>query len=85
MEANSNEVLPLCAKCGKPVPVTNNVLTILRLCGDSCIGQKDCHMDPVQSGSSLCPGARDVVRNLSSDQLRRLLAKMRNITSSNDV
>lgn len=74
MESQRKENLPLCAKCGKYVPPTNNILTLYRLRGDSCVGRKDCHMDPVQHGLDSCPGGRDlVVRDFQSEELRRLI------------
>lgn len=83
METKSTEDLPLCAKCGKPVSPRNNVLTIFHLRGDSCFGKKPCHMDPVRNGSISCPGGSDLVRDIRSEQLRRLLEKMRTLPSIN--
>lgn len=82
MEAKSNEGLPLCAKCGKPVSPRNNVLTVFLLRGDSCFGKQPCHMDPVSNGSISCPGGSDLVRDIRGEELRRLLAKMRTLPSN---
>ncbi len=83
MQKEPGYILPLCTKCGRPVPPTNDVLTVFRLRGDSCVGKRSCHMDPVRDGLVSCPGGSDLVRDFHGEELRRLLGKMRNLPSGN--